>query len=999
MRKYRVLLFAVFIFGTAVSGFAQNAALVGTVKDAQQARIPGAMVTLKNAETGVETMVLSDEMGNYEFPTVRPGNYSIKVEEPGFRTFVQTSVILAVGQRARVDATLQVGDVAAEVSVVAAAATIQTESSALGDVVDNKKIVEIPLNGRFVLDLALLTAGTVLPSTNNRTFLAVPSGIGATGINASGTREDSTNYLFDGVNLSDMTQNQITFQPNIDSIQEFKVQTNAFSAEYGRNAGIIVNAVSKQGSNSLHGTVFEFVRNEKLDAKNFFDPGEKPIPPFKRNIYGYSIGGPVVHNNTFFFHSYEGRQGREVATLNTQVPTAAERASVTNPIIQKLLALIPDPNSGNRFLGTAPRKRQLNQFTGRLDHNFSPKDSVFGNFISNHDSRTEPTLQAGANPTLPGFGDFRPARRYFLALGYTHIFSSTVVNEFRAGANRVKIQFIPDVVGKYDPKDFGITTGSTVFPQITISGVMQLGGLNGFPQGRGDTTFQYNDTLSWTHGRHSFKFGGEVRRFWNNAFNTATGGTITFSGLSTFLAGTPSQGQQTQIPVNSGMRVTAFDAFAQDDFKMTSRLSWNLGLRWEYNGVPNEVNSRLGIFDFSQNKLVTVGKGIDRPYDRQFTNFGPRVGFSYDPFGKGKTVVRAGAGVYFDQPVTNIVSPLAGNPPFSLAVNFTSNVALAAPFSAAGTVPPVAAQAVDPHFKNGRLVSYNLNVQQEIAGMTVQAAYVGSQGRHLRLFGDYNQGINGVRPIAGFSSIMIQESVSNSNYSGLWLSLDRKLAKGLTFSSSYTFAKSIDNNSVGSSNPEVQDFRNLSAERARSDFDTRHRFVFSGIYQLPIKAEGALVGRLVQGWSISPIVNLQSGNPFSPIVPLQADGSGSLLQFDRPDLVPDQSIKLANPDPNLFFNKLAFARHPGGFGNAGRNIIQGPGFQDVDLSLAKVTPIKERVNLQFRAEAFNLFNHPNFAQPNRTFTSGDFGKITATRTARGDLGSSRQIQLGMKLLF
>jgi hypothetical protein len=987
-----------FCFG-AIPALAQNAALVGTVRDSQQAIVPGATITLKNVDTGVELTTKTDEMGIYEFPIVRPGNYSLKAEQPGFKSFVQSSIVLAVDQRGRVDATLEVGEVTAEVNVEALAAAVQTESSALGDVVDTQKITQIPLNGRFFLDLALLTAGTVVPSTNNRTFLATPSGIGISGINASGTREDSTNYLFDGINLSDMLQNQITFQPNVDSIQEFKVQTNAFSAEYGRNAGIIVNAISKQGTNSFHGSAWEFVRNEKLDAKNFFDRADQPIPPFKRNVYGYSLGGPIVKDKTFFFHSYEGRQGREITTLNTQVPTDAERASVTNPIIQKLLELVPHANSGNRFLGIAPRKRGLNQFTGRIDHNFSSKDMVFGNFISNRDSRTEPTLQMNI---LPGFGDFRPAERYLFALGYTHIFGPTLTNEVRAGVNRVHIQFIPDVFGKYNPLDFGMATGSSILPNIDVSGVMRFGGIDMFPQGRGDTSYQYTDTLSWIHGSHSFKFGGEFRRFQNNNFNTGTGGRIIFQTLAAFLAGTASSATQTGLPVTNSLRVSAFNTFVQDDYKMNSRWTWNLGLRWEYNGVPDEVYNRLAVFDFSQNRLVSVGNGVDRPYARQFTNFGPRLGFSYDPFGKGKTVIRAGAGLYYDQPVTNMVSMLSQNPPFSQAVNITSNVNLAAPFSQPGGGSAlIAAQAIDPNFKSGRLLSYNVNIQQDVAGMTVQAAYVGSQGRHLRIFGDYNQGINGVRPIAGFSSIMLNESASSSNYNGLWLSVNRRLSQGLTFSSSYTFSKSIDNNSVGSSNPEAQDFRNLRAERARSDFDARHRFVISGVYLLPFKADGGLRGRLVEGWSISPIVNLQSGNPFSPVVPLPSDGSGSgsLLAYDRPDLVPGQSIALANPTPDLFFNKAAFVRHPFGFGNAGRNIIEGPGFEDVDLSIAKNTLIKESVNIQFRAEAFNLLNHPNFTQPNRTVTSGDFGRITATRTARGDLGSSRQIQLGLKLTF
>src|SRR5437773_876877 len=345
IKRLSVCLAIVFVCSAAIPALAQNAALVGTVRDAQQALIPGVMVTVQNLDTGVELTTMTNELGNYEFPTVRPGSYSVRVELSGFRRFVQ-NVVLAVNQRSRVDATLQVANASAEISVQEAVSVVQTETSALGDVVQSRELRDSPLNGRFFLDLALMQAGTVVPSTNNRTFLAVPSGIGISGINASGTREDSTNYLFDGINLSDMTQNQITFQPNVDSIQEFKVQTNAFSAEYGRNAGIIINAISKQGANSFHGSAWEFLRNEKLDAKNFFDRPDVPIPPFKRNIYGYSIGGPIARNKTFFFHSYEGRQGREVATLNTQVPTAAERAGVTNPIVQKVLALVPPANSG-----------------------------------------------------------------------------------------------------------------------------------------------------------------------------------------------------------------------------------------------------------------------------------------------------------------------------------------------------------------------------------------------------------------------------------------------------------------------------------------------------------------------------------------------------------------------------------------------------------------------------------------------------------------------------
>src|SRR5215471_16705260 len=374
---------------------AQNAAVVGTVRDAQDAVVPSAVVTLKNVDTGVSQATESNEAGLFEFPNVRPGSYSVKVEKAGFKSFQQGPIVVSVDQRARVDTGLEVGETSTVLTVEASDIHVETESSSLGSVVTTKTIMEMPLNGRFFLDLALIQPGAVAPSTNNRTFLAVPSGIGISGINASGTREDSTNYVFDGINISDMVQNQITFQPNIEMIQEFKVQTNAFSAEYGRNAGIIVNGVSKSGTNGLHGSAFEFVRNSYFDAKNYFDRGDLPIAPFKRNVFGYSVGGPIRKNRTFFFNSYEGRRAREVASLNSLVLSDAQRASITNPVVQKIAALIPasnytDPANGlPRYIGTAPRRRTLNQETLRIDNYFGDKDSLFGTFIANRDERTE----------------------------------------------------------------------------------------------------------------------------------------------------------------------------------------------------------------------------------------------------------------------------------------------------------------------------------------------------------------------------------------------------------------------------------------------------------------------------------------------------------------------------------------------------------------------------------------------------------------------------------
>ncbi len=997
---------------------AQNAALVGTVKDPAGAVVPNVRVILTNVRSGVTLSTTTAEDGNYEFPAVRPGDYSLKVERAEFKTFVQGPFALLVDQRARMDVSLEVGTVNETVNVTGEAIGVNTESSSIGEVIDTKKIVDIPLNGRFFLDLALLSPGTVLPSTNNRTFLAVPTSGGALGLNSSGAREDSANYLFDGVNLSDMVQNQITFLPNVEVIQEFKVQTNSFSSEYGRNAGIIVNAVTKSGGNQVHGSAFEFLRNDKLDARNFFDQPRpvakqltgREIPPFKRNIFGFSVGGPVMlpkydgRNKTFFFTSFEGRRQRESDTFRATVPTEAQRAAVTDPAVKKLLTLVPLPNSSGtlNFAGDSAKPRDADQVSGKIDHMIGEKNTLSGTYIFQRDSRIEPSGIGAHN--IPGFGDFRPAHRQIFAFRYTRVVSPRVTNEARFGINRVHITF--QALAPQNPADFGMDFGVTNnFPDIRVAGGPAFGGFSTFPQGRSDTLFQYTDTLTWIRGSHSFKIGGEVRRFRNNNFANATGGLIRFSSLAAFLAGQTNQTTLTPGAI-TGIRVSAYNGFVQDDYKVTPRLTLNLGLRYEFNGVPGEQHNRFSILDLTTRQFVQVGAGIDRPYERDWNNFGPRIGFSFDPLGHGKTVIRGGYGLYFDQPVTNSVTGLGSNPPFARSLQFTDadpvappNISLSNPFSfPGGGPPPVLPAAVARNLVSAYVEQYNLNIQHERWNTVWQVGYVGSAGRHLRITRDINQGVGGVRPVTGFGAINLQESSSRSNYNGLWASANRRLARGLTFTASYTFSKSIDLNSVSSSNPQIQNANNLNAEKALSDFDARHRFVTSGIYQLPFHSDSAAGKRLVDGWSLAGIFNYQSGNPFSPIISTLRSGSGNL--FDRPDIVPGQAIALDNPTPNLWFNTGAFVLNPAGrFGNAGRNIITSPDFRNLDLAVLKNIPIHERMSVQFRSEFFNISNHPNFGQPGNVVGTGTFGVISATRSVRGDLGSSRQIEFALKLLF
>ncbi len=981
---------------------AQNASLVGTVRDSQYSTVPSARIRLIHQLTGVTLTTTTGDSGTYAFPLVHPGPYALRIERFGFKTYEQRKIALTVDQRARIDLMLAIGDISTFLSVEENAGRIQVETASLGEVIETKNVLELPLNGRYFLDLVRLTPGTTVQSTNNRIANSNITSIGPVGISASGAREDSTNYLFDGVNLSDMAQNQISFQPNVDMIQEFKVQIDAFSAEYGRNAGMIINAVSRSGLNQLHATAFEFIRNDAFDARNYFDRPGTPIRPFKRNIFGYSIGGPIVRNRTFFFTSYEGRRGRESSSIRALVPSSAQRDAATNPVIRALLAQVPEANAaGSFFVQAIPKRRDLDQLSLRLDHAIGSKHLLFATLISSRDTRTEPTLQGN---NLPGFGDSRPARRYFAAFGVSSSFGPHLTNDLRAGVNRVRIDFVPDAE-VFNPQDFGIQSDSPAFPRVVVAGAMAFGGIAGFPQARGDTTFQYTDTVSWVAGKHSLKFGAEWRRFRNNVSNGGTGGTITFASIQDFISGTPNSTTQQTVPANPALRVSALNLFIQDDYKITRRFAVNYGFRYEYNGIPSETHNRLAVYDFGSGALVPVGRGgVSSPYDGQKHNFGPRFGFSIDPSGKGRTVIRAGGGLYYDQPVTNLTSSLGSNPPFAGSVSFVSSPQkpltfdLTNPFGLPGGGPTIFnAFAVAPDFHSGLIAHYNLTLQHEQFRTVFQASYSGSAGSDLRLSRDYNQGINSIRPNAAFGAITITESSSRSNYNALWFSANRRFSTGLTLSASYTFSKSTDLNSVGSANPQLQDSNNIAAEHALSDFDARHRFVLSGVYLLPFTGNGRLK-YIVEGWSLSPIVNLQSGNPFSPILPTSR--SGSLQNFDRPDVVIGQPVLLASPSPAMWLNPRAFTQNAiGTFGNAGRNILTGPGFEDIDFSIAKATRFREKYQIQLRAECFNILNHPNLAQPGNVFGSQNYGVITATRAARGDLGSSRQIQLGVRFAF
>ncbi|MFL6285803.1 MAG: carboxypeptidase regulatory-like domain-containing protein [Pyrinomonadaceae bacterium] len=1043
-----------------VTAHAQSTAtLQGAVTDPQGAVVPNAKVTVRSQATSAERTAQTDADGNYQIASLQPGAYRVEVQAQGFQTQVVAALNVEVARTIVQNFQLTVGNVSQEITVTSDTAVVETATTSVGTVINQRTVQEIPLNGRHFVDLGLLIPGSVTPPQNG--FLTAPlRGQGSFAINTAGNREDTVNFQINGVNLNDMVQNQITFQPSINTVSEFKADNSTFSAEYGRNSGAIVNIATRSGTNAFHGELFEFLRNEALDARNFFDARK---PPFKRNQFGFAVGGPLLlphfgeggspigydgKNRTFFFFSYEGLRQRQGLTLNTDVLSDAQRAAATNPTTRRLLDLIPRANATGangtpRFVGSGTAPVNIDQGTIDLTHNLGANDRLHGYYALQRDQRGEPTLQGNS---IPGFGDTRQSRRQIMTFNETHTFGANLVNEARLGFNRIHIAFTPNAL--LNPADFGINdgvAGPIGIPQITITGsALNFGGPTGFPQGRSDTTYVLSDTLSYLRGSHSFKFGGEFRRFLNNNFGQDTG-TLGFANINNFLAGTVSTFTITLADagsnnVTNSISQGALGLFAQDNYKLRPNLTLELGLRYDWNMSPTERFDRFVNFDPVTNSLIRVNHGLAPVYATNNRNLQPRVGFAWDPWGNGKTSVRGAYAVLVDQPITNLVTGLASNPPFAnpvaLPAGRTTTFATAiADARASGSLSP---NATDLGFDNAYIQSWNLNVQRELArGLGLTVAYVGSKGTHLRLTRNLNQLLpNGARPFPVLSAsspvapglaltnITEREGTGNSSYNALWVTAQKRLSRGLQFNASYTLSKSIDYNSQSSQGVTVQDSYNLRGDRGLSDFDARHRLVFSGLYELPFHGN-----QLFEGWELTSIVQSQTGNPITllagnavAIAGATAANANSLtgLATLRPDQI--GAVQYVGT-PNQWFTNTVCDPRPGGscpsgsafalpvavvggrtvyhFGSLGRNRIVGPRFDNVDFSVIKNTSLSEDVRVQFRAEFFDILNHANFGQPGRTAQPGSttFGVITNTRFATGDSGSSRQIQFALKLLF
>lgn len=976
-----------------------TASIDGQVIDQHGAVVPGVRIIARCPTIGVEREATSDHSGRYQLAALPVGDYSIGASANGFKTQLVEGLRIEVGRRITQVFQLEAGDVSEQVTVTSTNEAIELSTISVGHVIDQRMVKDIPLNGRYFLDLGLLVPGSVIPPQG--AFSSAPiRGLGSFSITTAGSREETLNYIINGISLNNLTNSSITFQPSIGAVQEFKVDNSTFSAENGQSSGAVVNIATRSGGNEFHGELFEFFRNDALDARNFFTFTANQPPPFKRNQFGGQLGGPIVKEKLFFFFSYEGLRQRQKVNLNSLVLSDSQRAAAIDPAIVKLLPLIPRANlidsSGTaRFVGAAAASVSTDQWSVDLSYNLARNDRLHGYYSAYRTQLTEPNRNGN---TIPGFGNTTFQLRQVFTLNETHIFASTLVNELRFGFNRFSSATTPNA--QLDPTDFGISNGITGpigLPQISVAGGLNFGGPSINPSGRGDTTFHAGDSFTYQRGKHSLKGGGEYRQFLNNNFRQGTG-SFNFPTVAAFLAGTANSFSVTLGSQSSSIAEGALGFFGQDNYKVRPNLMLELGLRYEWNITPTERYDRFIVFDPVTASLIRVGSHIDEVYQQNNQNVQPRVGFAWDPFGDGKTSVRAAYALQTDQPMTSIVIGTTTNPPLAIPLTFSGTTRLGNAINLARPAG-LAPQSIAHDFTNAYLQSWNFNVQRELfRNLALSVGYFGSKGTHLIARRNLNQPINGVRPFQTLSqsspilpgttlgNITQVESAGNSSYNALWVKGSQRLARGLQFQASYTWSKSLDYNSFSTGGVVGQDSYNLKGDRGLSDFDARHRFVFSGIYDVPLRGN-----LLLDGWQLATIVQFQSGSPVNIVT------SNSTVNGIANTLRPDVTGPIAQIGKvEKWFDTSVFTAVPR-FGNLGRNVVIGPGFSNTDLAIIKNTRVGETLRVQFRAEFFDLFNHANFGTPGNIVGTPAFGQITSTRFPTGESGSSRQIQFSVKI--
>jgi hypothetical protein len=1045
-----VSLLAFFAAPPGLRAQATTGTIYGAVVDESKSILPGATIQVKNVENGATRTLVTDENGHYRALDLPPGLYSVAAELPGFAPARRDNLIVEIGRDVVADLTMKVGGLNEQVTVQGAATNVELSSAVAGGVVSQTQIAELPLNGRSFMQLATLQPGVIVSRETPRDFTG---GFGNTQLAVAGARPEMTGYLLEGTNIADISDKAPSSMAGVllgvDAVKEFSVQTHDYSAEFGRAAGGVISAVTKSGTNTLHGTVFEFLRDSKFDEPNYFDPvdpvtGQQTTPPFTRNQFGGTTGGPIVQNRLFYFGSYEGLRQNLSLTHIARLPDAAAHNGglptgtvAINPLVKPYLDLLyPLPNGQDYGDGTGEYRHtdidatHENFFVGKLDMQVNNNNSMFVRV-----SRDKSDAQSHQDHPL--FLQATNTDTRYFTYQDQHLFSARVLNVARGAIN---------YTGRDDDINPTITVPQSLyfttdphFGSITIltPNITEVGTTGSTPINYRQTLFQASDTLTLSSSKHTFKFGGDIQRYHFDGFSYSRyGGEFRFANLQSFLRGTVNRftGNLPDTDTRRQMRQSYLAFFGQDEWKPADNFTMNYGVRYEFFTVPYDVNGQVaGLLSFADLESGPNGvtPGTDMFKNPSKLDFGPRVGIAWNPFGDQKTSIKAGSGVFY-QPLTTsyyrgttfrIYPYFAGVdirtvPTFGPAVQ---------QLLAQGTGLAVQKRSefIDYNARQPYTAQYHASIAHELPGQIVaEIGYVGSRGYNLPYYTDPNarpvqfNAADGHWQVVPGSNLLFPDwgrirtrtNVAHSWYDGMTASVNRRFSHGLLFQGSYTYGNSRDTWSGGLIGS--QDFDNGAgsatnyfrpeSELGPSSYDVRHTVVFNAVYQLPFGQTGGRMSQLASGWQIGVIANYASGIPFTPFIGYDYAGDGSSdPNPQKPDWA--QGFNPGNAiigDPNNWFNANAFVLpSKGEYGNAARNSLRGPDLKVVDLSVFKNTSVGKQ-NLQLRIEIFNLFNRPNFATPNSAvlFNSDGTRVPNATNVVRTTT-SSRQLQLGVKFVF
>ncbi len=1044
-----------------------SAGLSGRVTDQTGAVVSGAAVTAKNLDTGIVRTAITDQAGRYEMVALPIGQYDVLARKDGFAERVRTGISLVLGQDATVDLTLTVGNVNEQVRVVASAPIVNTTTQDISGLVGEKEVKELPLNGRSYDLLLTLNPGIVNFTSEKTGGIGVSNSTTGNNFSVSGNRPQQNLFLLNGVEFTGAAENNM--QPGgpsqnlmgVEAVREFNVLRDSYGAEYGKRPGAQVTIVTQSGSNQWHGSVYEYLRNNALDAPNYFDQGS--APPFQRNQFGAAAGGPIKKDKTFFFLNFEGFVQNLHQTSVAFVPDLASRAAAV-PSVRPYLNLWPTPSPGDPdFSGIAqvssnPLQTIREYFgTARLDHIFSPKDTLSA--VYTIDDGADVT----ATPINPYSSDILNLREQVASLDETHVFSPTLLNNARFGFSRAGYFFTGEPTPGTPAANvpgflLGHPVGAVVVGGSAASNPQAQIGLAGSNNGSNLTMarnlYTYEDRVSWTHGAHQFTFGAWVQQFQSNeTIALSQYGQATFTSLQTFLTGVTSSFLYDPSPTRMNWRSLFTAVYAQDVIRVTPKLTLTLGFRGESSTGWNEAHGRAANYTFTNGVISNLPRIASDAFTENNAKFlpQPRIGFAWSPY-LGKTVIRAGFGMY-NELQDALGYRMDQNAPFNPTYSIASLPVSKLPIDPSAPLPPRALLVpggVQPNLKMPTLISYSLRLEQELTPNTsLTLGYVGSHGYHEIVGVDANTpapvicpaspcpaiypstfpaGLAGTPVPAGsyyipagrpkanptIANTWTWFSAGDSLYNALQIDVNHRFSHDLSLRGVYTWSKALDDGdsvnatTAGNAPGLVSNPYDISADWGPATYDVRQIGVVSAVYFLPVgrgKAFASNVGGVanafIGGWSINSILTLQSGFPFTAQLSYNPSNNGDTRNPVRPFYNPNFTGNPITGSPAQWFNPNAFLQPPpnsGFFGNVSRDNLTGPGLATWDFSAVKDTQLRERLTLQFRAEIFNLLNRANFNTPNLiVFTPTGVSGSAGAITSTST--TARQVQFALKLLF